>query len=131
LKNAKIKKSKGKKTGFKIFKACILTFLILGIIGCFVTIGIVTGILDDTDVVDINQLKNMNLSSTIYSKDGVVLAKLYASENRDVVKLKDVPLYLKDAIISIEDERFYTHYGVDIKRTAAAIKSYIVKRTRQ
>ena len=39
-----------------------------------------------------------------------------------------MPDNLKNAYVAIEDERFYKHFGVDIKRTTAAIGSYIIHR---
>ncbi len=55
----------------------------------------------------------------IYSSDGVLLAKL-ADENREPVKLEDVPKVLRDAIVAIEDARFYRHTGLDYRGLARA-----------
>jgi penicillin-binding protein 1A len=44
---------------------------------------------------------------------------------KDNVSISDIPENLKNAYISIEDQRYYSHHGVDIKRTGAAILSYI------
>lgn len=41
------------------------------------------------------------------------------------VTISNVPDNLKNAYVAIEDQRFYTHSGVDIKRTGGAILSYI------
>ncbi len=49
-------------------------------------------------------------------------------KKRRPVLLSEVPQYLKDAYISIEDERFYSHNGVDIKRTVASTIRYILNR---
>ena len=40
--------------------------------------------------------------------------------------LNSEPDNIKNAYIAIEDQRYYSHFGVDIKRTAAAIASYII-----
>ena len=37
-----------------------------------------------------------------------------------------MPNNLKNAYVAIEDERFYSHHGVDIKRTASAIFNYVI-----
>lgn len=42
------------------------------------------------------------------------------------MKLADLPDNLKNAYIAIEDQRYYKHFGVDVKRTTAAIASYII-----
>ena len=48
----------------------------------------------------------------VYSEDGGLLAE-FGEEKRSVVRLKDVPLTLRQAIMAAEDERFYQHGGVD------------------
>lgn len=54
-------------------------------------------------------------TSLIFDKDNNLLEKVETAEYRTFVKLSKVPKYLKDAFISIEDERFYDHPGVDPK----------------
>ena len=56
----------------------------------------------------------------IYSVDNQLLAELFA-ERRDPVRLEDMPSDLKQALITTEDRKFYTHSGVDIKGIARAI----------
>lgn len=46
--------------------------------------------------------------------------QLFSSENRTWVSYNDIPSYLIEAFVSIEDERFWTHKGVDWKRTLGA-----------
>lgn len=65
----------------------------------------------------------------IYSADGKLLARLYL-ENRTVVPFEDISQDLKDGVIAVEDERFYTHEGVDIYGIArAAVKDVIAGNT--
>jgi penicillin-binding protein 1A len=59
--------------------------------------------------------------SVIYAADGkTALATLWLDENRKVVKLKDIPKRVRDAVIAIEDDRFYQHDGVDFRGIARA-----------
>lgn len=67
----------------------------------------------------------MQISSYIYDKDGNQIGYLYGTENRVEIEYKDLPKNLVNAIISIEDERFFEHHGVDIKRTSAAVLNYL------
>jgi|MudIll2142460700_1097286.scaffolds.fasta_scaffold17702_2 penicillin-binding protein 1A len=51
-------------------------------------------------------------SSKVYSSDGQLLAEFYY-ERRTFTPHYDIPLQMKQAIIAIEDARFYSHPGVD------------------
>ena len=120
------KKSKKKKIGWKIFKICLFTFIALGIIGAGIVIGVITGIIDKTENVDLGQLQNLKLTSFVYDSENKEIASLYGDENRVNVTYDKIPQDLIDAVVSIEDERFWVHGGVDIKRTAAAIFTYVI-----
>lgn len=61
-----------------------------------------------------------NLATEIISSDGVTLGK-YAYENRTPVAFKDLPKNLVDALVATEDERYFTHSGIDFRGTARAI----------
>ncbi len=65
-------------------------------------------------------------SSVILDKDGNEIQVLQAGENRLWAEYSQIPKNLLNAVISIEDERFLTHSGVDIKRTAGAIFKFVV-----
>ncbi|WP_246657774.1 transglycosylase domain-containing protein [Arthrobacter yangruifuii] len=60
--------------------------------------------------------------SEIYSADGVLMATFYA-QNRVPVELDEMSQSMKDAIVSIEDARFYEHNGIDFKGIARAVAS--------
>lgn len=57
---------------------------------------------------------DVDARSKIYSADGRLLAFLHGEENREPVPLDRVPVHVRDAIIAIEDKRFYSHDGVDL-----------------
>ena len=56
----------------------------------------------------------------VYTADGALLGE-FGEERRDFVPVKDVPQVLKDALLSIEDARFYEHGGVDFRGVARAL----------
>jgi penicillin-binding protein 1A len=56
----------------------------------------------------------------IYSSDGVLLASM-AHENRESVPIDQIPLPMQQAVIAIEDERFYQHSGLDFRGLARAV----------
>ena len=69
-----------------------------------------------------------NSPSTIYNKNGDIVAKFGTERARSNLKYDDIPQNLINAYISIEDERYYSHFGIDIKRTGGAILSYFINR---
>jgi len=61
-------------------------------------------------------------STKIYDRTGqILLYEVYGEEKRTWVPLKNIPEYLKQAVISAEDSNFYHHFGVDLKGILRAI----------
>ncbi|HKY16879.1 MAG TPA: transglycosylase domain-containing protein, partial [Microthrixaceae bacterium] len=58
--------------------------------------------------------------TAIYAADGTEITRLEADENREVVPLNRIPTLLQNAVVAIEDERFWEHNGVDIRGIARA-----------
>ena len=60
-------------------------------------------------------------SSRIYAADGTLITTLHAEQNRESVPVGQMPQHLKDAVVAIEDARFWQHNGVDTKSVVRAI----------
>ena len=69
--------------------------------------------------------KTLELTTFIYDKDGNEMIRLYGLENRIPVGYDELPQNVIDAVVAIEDERFFVHKGIDIKRTLGAIFTYL------
>lgn len=67
----------------------------------------------------------VNENSQVKDKEGNLIATLGSERKKEKIDFEDIPANLKNAYVSIEDERYYSHHGVDIKRTGSAILSYI------
>ena len=109
---------------------------VLGVIGTILLIGVVTALIfvcifafyvktcitPSLDI-DLNDF-TLNQSSIIYYKDSngdyQKLTTVKSSENRIWIDGDQIPQHMKDALVAIEDKRFYTHKGVDWFRTAHA-----------
>ena len=75
------------------------------------------------DMPDFRQLENpkTNFASEIISSDNKVLGKYYFNDNRTPIEYEEINPETINALIAIEDERFYSHPGIDLKATLRAI----------
>ena len=78
---------------------------------------------------ELEQLENpkTNLATQILSSDGVVLGKFYFNDNRTPIAFDALPKNLVNALIATEDERFFSHSGIDLKGTLRAL-AYLGKK---
>ena len=124
--------AKGFWVSFKtIVKTCIAILLVVGCILGGLLIGVVAGCIITTKPLTAEDLDITNstaLTSFIYDSKGNELVSIQgtANENRQLVEIEEVPDYFAKAFVAIEDERFYTHTGVDLKRTIAAFLGYVI-----
>lgn len=117
-KNSKIKKKKSRRVLRSIF------FIILTLI--LMTVGVVGGLVYASvrDLPGFNPrevLNELNLNSYIYDEDGTLIEKIRAEENRTIVSLEKIPPELQNAIIAIEDERFWEHRGLDFRSIGGSL----------
>ena len=72
---------------------------------------------------DLQQLENpkTNLATQVFSADGEVLGKYYYNDNRTPITFDELPQNIVDALIATEDERFYSHSGIDWRGTLRAV----------
>ena len=77
----------------------------------------------------LEQLENpkTNLATQILSTDGETLGKFYYNDNRTAITFDALPSHLVNALIATEDERFYSHSGIDFRGTFRAL-AYLGKR---
>lgn len=112
------KKEKKKKRGIK---KTILTFiLVFLLIVTGASAGIVVAVVKSAPVIDTNILNNLEQTSMLYDKDGNLLERVRGESTRSIVTLDKIPKNLQNAFVAIEDERFYSHGGIDIKRIIGA-----------
>lgn len=107
-----------------LLTAFTICFVALFIAGISLSIYIFTLASEPTGI-DL-KAKSLNQTSFIYIKDDKTgefkeYQTLYSTENRIWVDNQDIPQAMKDAVVAIEDKRFYEHSGVDWARTLSAV----------
>lgn len=102
------------------------------LIYCFFSLAAVLGVLIGfflsslSELPEVSQLQyyRPNIITSIYSENGDIIQEL-AIEKRLVVKFNDIPKDFINAIISVEDERFFEHSGIDVKGIFRAMWSNV------
>jgi penicillin-binding protein 1A len=54
-------------------------------------------------------------TSIVYAADGTPITRLHAEIDRVVVPIQRIPSMVQDAVVAVEDERFWSHRGIDVK----------------
>jgi penicillin-binding protein 1A len=105
------------------FKKYILGFWILfisGVLGiAFIFLLASWGALGTMPTFEELENPETNLATEVISIDGETLGK-YFKENRTPINYEDLPDHLINALVSTEDERFYSHSGIDARGTLRA-----------
>lgn len=74
------------------------------------------------DLPNIDDYQPLPLAQTtfLYASDGSLITVLHATENRTVLREREMSPAIRDAAVAIEDRRFYMHHGVDLRAIARA-----------
>lgn len=103
----------------KIIARILLVILFLILIFAGIAIGKVYTMFKEAKL-DMAEVAIKHENSVVKDINGDIIATLSGNENRESIKISEMSEYLPKAFVAIEDERFYDHGGVDIKRTIAA-----------
>ncbi len=113
-------KSRGRRTKKRRAKALkiklrsgaaitIVVLLLLAIVGPVIAGGILVSSLPEVELTELPPIQ----TSIVYDRDGNVIARLHGEQDRYVVPVGKMPEDLLEAVIAIEDARYYEHNGVD------------------
>lgn len=59
--------------------------------------------------------RQLDVSTRIYDRNGILLYKIYKDQNRTLIYLADIPLHVRLATLAAEDAEFYSHFGFSVK----------------
>jgi penicillin-binding protein 1A len=118
-KQAKKKGKLKKGSASSLFKKVIIAFFIIGIVGMLAGAVTFFALVKDAPPIDEALLKDA-VSTKLLDKDGNKFAEI-GIEKRTYVKYQDIPKLVENAVLSVEDIRFYDHHGVDLRRLVGAV----------
>lgn len=114
--NKKRRKRRKKRTvNGRIGKVLLVVAVVIGFAVAGAVLGTVFGILQSTDMLNTSDVMPDSYTSVIYDADGEAVDKLHGSENREYVKLSAITKNMQNAVVAIEDARFYEHNGIDMR----------------
>ena len=128
---------KGTGIGY-LLSRILITLVLIGVLcGCFCGIAFAMYVhiyinpSAQETAVEISKGLGLNLNSFIYAKESdsdeyTLYETIKGKENREWVDSDKIPDTLKNAVVAIEDERFYKHHGVDWVRTIGAVKGWLL-----
>ncbi len=106
----------GRKVALTCFKVVMIAIIALGICGVSAGIGMFHGILACTPQTSLSQTTAEGQATIVYDCAGNEIDQYVSTNsNRIIVTMDEVPKYLGQAFVAIEDERFYQHNGIDMK----------------
>ena len=118
-----------KKTNIIIYRTFLVIVVLMILVGATSAYGVVKGLIDNAPDVEGLDLSPSGFRTYLYDTDGNVLQTLVGSDaNREYVTIDKIPENVKNAFIAIEDERFMSHNGIDIRGMFRAVFLGLSKR---
>ncbi|MBQ3705432.1 MAG: PBP1A family penicillin-binding protein [Clostridia bacterium] len=103
-----------------VVRVLILLVFLAGIAVAGAILGIARGYVDTAPELDLAALDGQAQTSFIYDCYSNLITEYKGTENRVMVSLAAMPRNLRNAYVAVEDARFYSHSGVDLKRIVGA-----------
>ncbi len=104
------------KTVLSAVKVLLVACLFVGVFGSAIALGAAKGILDNAPDIDMASIVPSGFATTIYDAGGNLTETLVTSgSNREEATYEEIPEDLINAFIAIEDARFWTHNGIDLR----------------
>ncbi|MBQ8536427.1 MAG: transglycosylase domain-containing protein, partial [Clostridia bacterium] len=108
-----------------------LVVLLGGLAAVGAVLGIAKGYVETAPTLDLAALDDQAQTSFIYDANGNLITDYKGTENRIMVSISAMPTHLQNAFVAVEDARFFTHSGVDLKRIVGAFVSNLSSSTTQ
>lgn len=103
------------------FKMLLVCLLLVSVTGAGLLVGVAKAWIETAPPLDLSAFDNQARTSFIYDKYGEQITDYKGTENRIDASYSEIPQNLFDAVMAVEDQRFLTHNGVDVKRIIGAL----------
>ena len=108
------------------FRTLILLTLIFMLAGLGAVVGVAKAYMETAPTLDLTAIDEQAQTSFIYDAEGNLITDYKGTENRIMVSIDTMPMLLRNAFVAVEDARFYTHNGIDVKRIVGAFISNFI-----
>ena len=108
----------------KITKKVVLTALVVMVVGGLLFFGYIFHLWQTLPTLDQISSRHVTQSTKIFDRTGkVLLYEASGGQERTIIPIEEIPHYLKDATVVIEDERFYQEPAFDWRGSASPRKA--------
>ena len=112
-------------------KMLVILILVLGFSASGLVMGIAKAWVDASPDIDLDLFNSQEQTSFLYDKNGNLITTFRGTENRVYATYDELPENLINAIIAVEDARFWQHSGVDVTRYIGALVGNLLSGSNQ
>lgn len=103
----------------RVWLYALRVICVAALVGIFalagIALGTFMGMLDGVPEVSLDSLAITRQTSKIVDQDGNLITEIKSAEQRTSIPIEEMPQDLLDAVVAIEDARFYSHNGIDLE----------------
>ena len=114
-----------------VVRVTAIVLLMIALAGAGAVMGIARAYVDTAPSLDLTLIDEQAQTSFIYDANRNLITDYKGTENRVMVSLSSVPANLQHAFVAVEDARFYTHNGVDVRRIMGALVQNFITGSQQ
>ncbi|MBR2572623.1 MAG: penicillin-binding protein [Clostridia bacterium] len=112
-------------------KMLFVVILLIAVCGTGILMGVAKAWVETAPELDTSAFDSQARTSFIYDANGLLITDFKGVENRIDAEWNEIPDNLKNAVIAVEDKRFLSHNGVDIKRILGALVTNLLNNNQQ
>jgi penicillin-binding protein 1A len=109
------------RTRLKFLRILVVVLGLLGLSAISIGFGMMMAVAPEVKGLQANQEFKTGQNSQLFDRDNRFLAELTSTDGRVILKSRDIDPDMKQAIVAIEDQRFYQHKGVDLRGVGRAL----------